>query len=70
MSGFAFTSRSCSNEPPLASTWMVASTAAMPTSPPFLDFNQCFNERSHDPNYRQLTVQDKAAPLPFRLTQT
>ena len=49
---------------------MVASTAAMPTSPPFLDFNQCFNERSHDPNYRQLTVQDKAAPLPFRLTQT
>lgn len=40
MSGFAFTSRSCSNEPPLASTWMVASTAATPTSPPFLEFNQ------------------------------
>ena len=47
-SGFAFTSRSCSNEPPLASTWMVASTAAMPTSPPLLEFNQYFNESSHD----------------------
>ena len=49
---------------------MVASTAAMPTSPPLLEFNQYFNERGHDENYRELTVQDEAVLLPFRWTQT
>ena len=49
---------------------MVASTAAMPTSPPFLEFNRNYNERSYNVNYCKLTVKDKGAPLPFRWTQT